>query len=1194
MDRIKVQIGYVSRMLSTLNMSTLMFCLVLLLGSSRAIRSQESNAEKYPPGLIVTDVTKGSPAEQASIKVGDVLLSFNGQPVRFESQIGPYRDKALWDGRNTVELSVRRGANSLTLSLTLSAVVGFSARPPLSSPAEKLYDEAITMLKAKSSDGADKLLAAAIAAEMAGDDRAAAWIWTSVSKQSQLGSKPNHDALNSALAEAEKCSDELSEASLLISLGMAANDRGRADAAGAFYRRALSIAERLAPNSLLLAADVNNLGVLAADLGKMDEAESLHTRSLSIRQRLAPESLDVAGSLNNLGDIAREGGRLVEAEALFKHSMAIRERLAPFSLEIVTSLTNLGAVARDRGILDAADAQFRRALTITERLAPESIYLANSLSNLGVLAADRGRLDEAERLLSRSLTITERLAPDSLDLAISLNDLGAVTSDRGMLDEAEALLSRSETITERLAPNSLDLARSLNNLSNIAYKRGDLDNARVLLDRSVRMTEQLAPDSIELAESLSNLGVLDVEQGRIDEAEKVHRRALQIKERIAPDSLDLADSLGNLGNVAFRRGDMNVAELLYRRALGITERLAPDSLDLAQCLNSLGNVSAYRKRLGEAEDRYRRAWKIVQSQGMQVAGDNGRQEFGTVHSKYAADLIAIQLKRHESNGAFVTLEEGRARALAQVMAERGVTERVTPPAVWSAYNKVRTAFNVAYKDAERAHMPVETAKTALLISKKQNDIKATLEQKQRVVDEAEKRFEPKRAEVMRTRLEMENCWAAVLRSAKAAIPAQIDPRAARKRLSPGTLFLEFSVSDRDVMLFAATSKSTKGIVLPTKRAELQDLVAKACGMASGDIDQPRTSVVSRDRKSPTRGPVFAEQKRIGPSSLRSLFRKLFPAEVQEEILQSKHIVISPVDFLWDLPFAALITSAAGKPAFLGLQKPISYAQSLTILVTPEPPRGSPASDALVVGNPIYDNSRRPGFLAIAEKVVVPPTSAGNAKLASLHGRGELGMMTINGTVPNQLPGAEKEAERVASLYHTVAHIGIEPTEAWFRTHATTAKVIHLATHGFLHPYSPQSSGVLFAIPEKSPPADQYDNDGVLQAWEVWSLKLNADLVVLSACETGRGAKVKGEGLIGLTRAFQYAGAKTIVSSQWQVNDQSTAVLMTAFHKHLIAGVDRDEALRLAMCEVANNKASGWSAPYHWAAFVMVGETGKMP
>jgi CHAT domain-containing protein len=203
-------------------------------------------------------------------------------------------------------------------------------------------------------------------------------------------------------------------------------------------------------------------------------------------------------------------------------------------------------------------------------------------------------------------------------------------------------------------------------------------------------------------------------------------------------------------------------------------------------------------------------------------------------------------------------------------------------------------------------------------------------------------------------------------------------------------------------------------------------------------------------------------------------------------------------------------------------------------------------------------------------------------------------MTRDGEAAPQLPHAEEEAKRIAGLYHTAAHVGAEPTEGWLRQHIGEAKIVHLATHGFLNPYSPQSSGVLLAVPARQPTDGQYDDDGTLQAWEVWNLKLKADLVVLSACETGRGGKVDGEGLVGLTRALQFAGARSIVASQWKVSDESTAALMTAFHKRLLAGADRDEALRQAMAEIAADKTHPWQDPYHWAPFLLVGETGRMP
>jgi CHAT domain-containing protein len=177
---------------------------------------------------------------------------------------------------------------------------------------------------------------------------------------------------------------------------------------------------------------------------------------------------------------------------------------------------------------------------------------------------------------------------------------------------------------------------------------------------------------------------------------------------------------------------------------------------------------------------------------------------------------------------------------------------------------------------------------------------------------------------------------------------------------------------------------------------------------------------------------------------------------------------------------------------------------------------------------------------------------------------------------------------VASLYGVPAATGATPTETWFRGRAREARIVHLATHGFYNRFRAMSSGVLLARPRTPNEGSDANTDGVLQAWEWISepeLRLDADLVVLSACETGRGEDVEAEGLVGLTRALQIAGARSIVASQWQVNDRSAEVLMGAFHQRLRAGEAKDEALHQAMVTTSKR----WPSPHHWAAFLLVGD-----
>ncbi len=156
-----------------------------------------------------------------------------------------------------------------------------------------------------------------------------------------------------------------------------------------------------------------------------------------------------------------------------------------------------------------------------------------------------------------------------------------------------------------------------------------------------------------------------------------------------------------------------------------------------------------------------------------------------------------------------------------------------------------------------------------------------------------------------------------------------------------------------------------------------------------------------------------------------------------------------------------------------------------------------------------------------------------------------------------------------------------------RQRISRASVVHLATHGYFHPTLAMSSGVLLAAPADQD-IERTEDDGALQAWELGStLPLTAELVVLSACETGRGEKVRGEGLVGLTRAFQAAGARSVVATHWKVADESTAELMVAFHGELRAGVEKDESLRRAMAGAASKAAR--SHPFFWAPFFLTGD-----
>ncbi|MGH9752292.1 MAG: CHAT domain-containing protein [Blastocatellia bacterium] len=146
------------------------------------------------------------------------------------------------------------------------------------------------------------------------------------------------------------------------------------------------------------------------------------------------------------------------------------------------------------------------------------------------------------------------------------------------------------------------------------------------------------------------------------------------------------------------------------------------------------------------------------------------------------------------------------------------------------------------------------------------------------------------------------------------------------------------------------------------------------------------------------------------------------------------------------------------------------------------------------------------------------------------------------------------------------------------------RIIHFATHGLLNSRHPELSGIVLSLVNE----EGRDQEGFLRAHEIYNLKLNADLIVLSACSTALGKEIRGEGLAGLTRGFMYAGAPRVIASLWNVRDEATAVLMKRFYQNLLTGKS-SPAAALRQAQVSMWQEPRWQAPYYWAGFVLQGE-----
>ncbi|MBI1923045.1 tetratricopeptide repeat protein [Candidatus Poribacteria bacterium] len=973
-----------------------------------------------------------------------------------------------------------------------------------------------------------------------------------------------HGCHTRALAIHERLApNSLTVAQSLNNLGNVVSERDNLPEAHDYYTRALAIREQLVPNSLDVAESLTGLGNVALDRGELQAAHDFYTRALAIRERLAPTSLAAAQSLNNLGDVAWFRGELQAAHDYYTYALAICEQLAPNSLDVAQSLNNLGKAAWSRGDLSASHDYHIRALAIRQRLSPNSLAVAASLNNLGTIAYDRGELQAADDYHTRALAIYERLAPNSLDVAMCLTNLGNVAWSRGDLPAAHNYYTRALAIYERLAPNSLDVAMNLNNLGNVALACDELQAADDYHTRALAIYERLAPNSLDVAMSLNNLGNVALARDELQAAKDYLTRALAIYERLAPNFLAVAECLTNLGRVAADRGELQVAYDDHIRALMIREHLAPNSLAVAQSLNNLGDLALDERRFSDALSLFTRAVEIVETQRRQIASTEARALLVAQHTMPYTGLLRTSLALNDPPAAFATLERARARSLVERLAERQLDFRADAPAdLLAQQNELdqKRSFastQLTQLDPNRDSSRIEELRAQL----------ARYDVQQRELETQIRRASPKFAALQ--------------------YPEPLDLVGAQAALDAGTLLLTYYVDEKATSLFAVTKTGLEVFTLLVG----EDALKKQVRALQNAVTQKRL------------GNPLQEAHEHGRELYEALIR---PAQAQ--VNQAQRILLCPDGPLHTTPFAALVSQTEPLLRYFVEEKPLHTIFSMTVYAetrkggsgrTRETRNTKRFPRLLAFGDPIYTREQaeamqrqKPLLMAQGREDAPPPPILGEIATGkeATQSDPEIVYLRGRGLKLNPLPGTRKEVEGIARLFGKSARtkLGQEATETAAKRESQDADLLHFACHGWLDEQMGLSSALALSQPEALGLEAKEDDNGLLQAWEILEqVRLKADLVVLSACQTGLGQEVRGEGLIGLTRAFLYAGANSVVASLWEVSDASTAALMRAFYQHLRKGASKDVALQKAMATVRRNPK--YQHPFYWSPFILVGD-----
>jgi CHAT domain-containing protein/Tfp pilus assembly protein PilF len=904
---------------------------------------------------------------------------------------------------------------------------------------------------------------------------------------------------------------------------------------------------------------LNSLGVVARTTGDLSAALDYYGRALRIRERLAPESSSVAATLNNLGTVAYDRGDLTAAESYHTRAFGIYERVAPDSSELATSLNNLGNIAWSRGTPDAAEEYYTRSLAIRERRAPDSLEVAASLNNLGNVAWARGEWASAQASYRRALSIRERLAPESLGVASSLNNLGNVASDRGDAAAAENYHLRALAIRERLAPGSLNVAISLNNLGHVASSRGDLTRAQEYHTRALALHQRLAPDSLNVAIGLNNLG--DVAHSRGDPAaQDYYLRALALKERLAPDSLTVATTLNNLGRVAAGRGERSAARGFHTRALAIRERLAPESLAVAASRSELGRLALADGRASDALPLFTGAVDLIENQRWQVRSAEARALLLAKHTESYTGLVRTYMALGDVPSAFATAERARARSLLEIVTESGAEIREgVDGALLQRERLLQRQLNAA---ANRQSQILGSPHTAEQAAAARKELDALLVQYRQVLSEIR------------------------LTSPRYAALTQPQPigvsEVQQQLLDDDTMLLEYALGEEAGYLFVLTPGSIRGVALPG-RDEIERAARRVYDLLTARQPVPGETAVHRRARIETADADY-------PAAAAALSRMVL-GPVAGQLAAARRLLIVADGALQYVPFAALPVpgGAAGGEAvpLIVLHEIVSLPSASVVAVLRRELEARPPAENLVavVADPVFseDDPRVNRALLTTRAAAVPAPLPAAVQQAVR----DAGLVDDRGAL-SRLPFTRDEAAAIVALSPAGRSTRVIDFDA-NRATVTGAglsrhRVVHLATHGVLDTEHPELSGlVLSLVDEKGTP-----QDGFLRLHEVYNLNWSADLVVLSACQTALGAEIRGEGLVGLTRGFMYAGAARVLASLWSINDGATAQFMKEFYEGLLVdALSPAAALREAQIEMF--RRGQWRSPYYWAAFVLQGE-----
>jgi CHAT domain-containing protein len=966
---------------------------------------------------------------------------------------------------------------------------------------------------------------------------------------------------NEALPDWRAAADSRGEAMTYFRIGSVYKQLGDNKMALENFDKGLAI--QLEPRDWRLTAGMlNDSGVVYESMNQFDRALAL----LGQAKRLFEANGDRRGQAsahNNVAHVFGTMGKPSEALKEFHQALLLRQLEHDQNGEI-NVLNNMGGIYNLLGDPHLALEHFNHALELWKQLGNRN-KIPVGFNNTAVMLEKLGEWQKAIDNYNAALDGYRQIGDRSGE-ADTLDNLGDMYESLGDRDQALDYYTQALQVVRNFVGSKGTEANVLAHMARLNASENKLDEALKNYNESLSIPQSKRRQ----AESLTGIGAVYALKGNLAEALNYYERALKLRKE-TEDSKGEAVTLDRMAQALFLSGKRDEALESYKRAVTIWRKVE-DQLGLASSLEGISLVQHAAGNLAESLKLTNEAISIVESLRTKVTNHQLRTSYFATKQNYYEHLIDIQMdlyqKTHSSDsiaGAIEASERSRARSLIDTLTE-GRIDFARDSNVELLHRRREVQGKIQAKSAALTQM-LNGAPNKEQLQLVREDLARLIAEDTQAWDKI-KASNPKYAALVQ--------------------PAPLTAAQIQQLLDDGTLLLQYALGEKRSYVWAVTSNSLHGFEL-AKSSEIESVaqrMTEALTVRNRDVkNEIPADKQLRIKKAETQ---YAE------ASVELSKMVLDPVAA---LLGQKRLAVVADGALQSVPFAALpLPDSTNADSLISKHEIITLpSASVLALQRRELANRKPAPFTIaIVADPVYEETD--SRLVLAGKTSTTPnlpTSTNGSAPTPANSSESSRLATalrdtgVDGKL-SRLPWSGEEAKAIGKLVprnENLTALGFKAN----RQNATSAELskyrfIHFATHGIMDLEHPELSGIVFSMFDEKGRAQ----DGYVRLHEIYNLNLPAELVVLSACQTGVGKQIKGEGLIALTRGFMYAGAKSIVASLWKVDDAATSQLMAEFYKQIfINKLKPAAALRAAQLKMSQEKR--WRSPYYWAGFFLQGE-----